>query len=68
MRMESKTVTAGISGAATAPAELSRTVEYSADYLAQIVGEEGREGERLQAGPILKLLYDAGLSVALRHS
>jgi acyl-CoA hydrolase len=66
--MESKLDTAGVSGPANAPVESSRTVEYSADFLAQIVGEEEREGERLQAGPILKLLCDAGRSVALRHS
>lgn len=48
--------------------EVFRTVEYSADYLAEIAGEEALEGARLQAGPLLKLLYDTGVSVALRHS
>jgi acyl-CoA hydrolase len=66
--MESKTATAGVPGAAPATAGSVRTVEYSADFLAQIVGDEEREGERLNAGPVLKLLNDAGLSVALRHS
>jgi len=67
--MESKTIPiATPAGPEAAQSGGFRTVEYSADFLAQIVGEEAREGERLQAGPILKLLYDTGVSVALRHS
>jgi acyl-CoA hydrolase len=65
--MESKTVTPDTAGRVLS-GEVLRTVEHSADYLAQIVGDEAREGERVQAGPILKLLYDAAQSVAMRHS
>jgi acyl-CoA hydrolase len=53
---------------ALSPAESYSTVESSTDFLAQIVGEENREGERLQAGQLLKLLYDTGMAVALKHS
>lgn len=67
--MESKTIlSATPAGPQAAQSGMFRTVEHSADFLAQIVGDEAREGERLQAGPILKLLYDTGVSVALRHS
>jgi acyl-CoA hydrolase len=37
------------------------------DYLAEIVGEEASAGERLQAGPILKLMNDTAVAVAFRH-
>ncbi len=67
--MESKTFTASVApGSEIAGNGVFRTVEHSGDFLAQILGDEEREGERLQAGPILKLLYDTGVSVALRHS
>jgi acyl-CoA hydrolase len=67
--MESKTIlSATPAGPEASQSGVFRTVEHSADFLAQIVGEESREGERLQAGPILKLLYDTGVSVALRQS
>jgi acyl-CoA hydrolase len=67
--MEPKTIVAASSAAQAAPRkEVFRTVEYSADYLAAIVGQEALEGERLQAGQLLKLIYDTGVSVALRHS
>lgn len=46
----------------------TRTVENSVDYLADIVGESGSAGRRMQAGPVLKLMYDTAMSVALRHS
>lgn len=45
-----------------------RTVEDSADYLAAIIGNESQRGQRVQAGPILQLMYDAAVSVAWRHS
>ncbi|MDH4248201.1 MAG: hypothetical protein OEW39_10320 [Deltaproteobacteria bacterium] len=45
-----------------------RTVESSQDFLAEIVGEEARAGERIQAGPILKLMYDTAAAVAFRHA
>lgn len=44
-----------------------RTVEASQDYLAEIVGQETLAGQRIQAGPILKLMYDAAVAVAFRH-
>lgn len=44
-----------------------RTVEYSQDYLAEVVGLESRAGERIQAGPVLKLMYDTAVAVAFRH-
>lgn len=44
-----------------------RTVESSRDYIAEIVGIESRAGERMQAGPVLKLMYDAAVAVAYRH-
>jgi acyl-CoA hydrolase len=44
-----------------------RTVEASQDYLAEIVGVETLTGRRIQAGPILKLMYDTGVAVAFRH-
>lgn len=50
-----------------APAAPARTVEHSQDFLAEIVGEESRAGERIQAGPILKLMYDTAVAVAFRH-
>ena len=56
------------SSSAGGAAQLLRSVEESADFQANIVGDEGREGERLHAGPVLKLLVDAARSVALRHS
>lgn len=43
-------------------------MEYSQDFLADIVGEEGRAGERMQAGPVLKLMYETAVAVAFRHS
>ncbi|MDH5750933.1 MAG: acyl-CoA thioesterase [Deltaproteobacteria bacterium] len=45
-----------------------QTVESSQDFLAQVVGNESREGERIQAGPILKLMYDTAAAVSIRHS
>lgn len=45
----------------------ARTVEYSQDYLAEIVGHESHAGERIQAGPILKLMYETAVAVAFRH-
>jgi acyl-CoA thioesterase 11/acyl-coenzyme A thioesterase 9 len=47
---------------------LSRRVEDSADFLADIVGEGSFAGQRVQAGPVLKMMYDTAVSVALRHS
>ena len=47
---------------------VTRTVEDSVDYLADIVGESDSAGRRMQAGPVLKLMYDTAMSVALRHS
>ncbi len=44
-----------------------RTVEDSMDFVAEIVGDENRQGQRVQAGPILKLMYDAAVAVAFRH-
>jgi len=44
-----------------------RTVEHSQDDLSDIVGLEAHAGERLQAGPILKLMYDTAVVVAFRH-
>lgn len=44
-----------------------RTVEYSQDFLAEIIGEESRAGQRMQAGPILKMMYDTAVAVAFRH-
>ncbi len=49
------------------PAFAARTVEHSRDYLAEIVGLESRAGERIQAGPILKLMYETAVAVAFRH-
>lgn len=46
----------------------TRTVEDSVDYLADIIGESNSAGRRVQAGPVLKLMYDTAMSVALRHS
>ncbi len=50
------------------PAAEVRLVDDSADFLAEIMGDETRAGQRMPAGPILKLCYDTALSVALRHS
>lgn len=47
---------------------VTRTVEDSVDYLADIIGESGSAGNRVQAGPVLKMMYDTAMSVALRHS
>ena len=47
---------------------VTRTVEDSMDYLADIIGENNSAGRRVQAGPVLKLMYDTAMSVALRHS
>ena len=47
---------------------VTRTVEDSVDYLADIIGERGSAGQRMQAGPVLKMMYDTAMSVALRHS
>lgn len=44
-----------------------RSVEYSQDYLAEVVGEEARAGERIQAGPILRMMYDTAVAVAFKH-
>ncbi|MBI4082724.1 MAG: hypothetical protein HY423_08950 [Candidatus Lambdaproteobacteria bacterium] len=44
------------------------TVERSADFLSEIVGEESRTGERMPAGPILKLMCNCAHAVAWRHS
>jgi acyl-CoA hydrolase len=44
-----------------------RTVETSQDYLAEIVGQETLAGQRIQAGPILKLMCDTAVAVGLRH-
>jgi acyl-CoA hydrolase len=46
---------------------LLRTVEESQDYLAEIVGSETLAGQRIHAGPILKLMYDTAVAVAFRH-
>ncbi len=47
---------------------LSRTVEDSADFLADIAGHSDTAGQRMQAGPVLRMMYDTAVSVALRHS
>ena len=47
---------------------VTRTVEDSVDYLADIIGDSNFAGRRVQAGPVLKLMYDTAVSVALRHS
>lgn len=47
---------------------ISRTIEESTDFLADIIGDSSRAGERIQAGPVLKMMYDTAVSVALRHS
>jgi acyl-CoA thioesterase 11/acyl-coenzyme A thioesterase 9 len=67
--MEAKTELAGLpdSQASDDVAE-TRTVDDSVDYLAEIVGDEARQGQRMQAGPILKLMYETAVAVALRHS
>jgi len=44
-----------------------RTVESSQDFLAEIVGVETLAGQRIQAGPILKLMYETAVAVAIRH-
>lgn len=44
-----------------------RTVEYSQDFLSEIVGLEANAGERIQAGPVLKLMYDTAVAVSFRH-
>ena len=44
-----------------------RSVESSQDFLAEIVGTESQAGERLQAGPILKMMYDTAVAVAFKH-
>lgn len=49
-------------------APAAHTVEDSADFLADIIGDASRTGERVHAGPVLKLMYDTAVSVALRHS
>ena len=43
------------------------TVEDSADFTATIVGDETQRGQRVQAGPILRLMYGAAESVTRRH-
>jgi acyl-CoA thioesterase 11/acyl-coenzyme A thioesterase 9 len=50
-----------------AEGDLVRPVEDSMDFVAEIVGDESRQGQRVQAGPILKLMYDAAVAVAFRH-
>ena len=50
------------------PGAHARTVEDSMDFVAQIVGEENQEGQRLQAGPILRLINDTARLVCTRHS
>ncbi|MBI3993566.1 MAG: acyl-CoA thioesterase [Candidatus Lambdaproteobacteria bacterium] len=47
--------------------QATRTVEDSADFLATIIGEESQRGQRVQAGPILRLMVCAAESVAQRH-
>jgi len=54
-------------GRETRSLEQPRTVEASQDYLAEIVGSETLAGQRVQAGPILKLMYDTAVAVAFRH-
>jgi len=44
-----------------------RSVEDSRDYVAQIIGDEAQAGTRVQAGPMLKLMYDTAVAVAFRH-
>jgi acyl-CoA hydrolase len=44
-----------------------RSVEHSQDYLAEVMGEEARAGERIQAGPILRMMYDTAVAVAFKH-
>lgn len=46
----------------------SRTVEDSADFLADVVGNSDAAGQRMQAGPILRMMYDTAVLVALSHS
>jgi len=50
-----------------AASPLVRTVEASQDYLAEIVGLETLAGQRLQAGPILKLMCETAVAVGIRH-
>lgn len=45
-----------------------RPVEYSADFLADVMGQSAYAGQRVQAGPVLKMMYNTAVSVALRHS
>ena len=49
------------------PSPAARTVEDSQDFLAEIVGSESQAGQRIQAGPILKMTYDTAVAVAFRH-
>ena len=51
-----------------APAGKSNPVEASADYLADIIGRSHLAGQRMPAGPVLRMMYDTAVSVALRHS
>lgn len=53
--------------AAPVDGDVTRTVEDSMDFVSEIVGDETRQGQRMQAGPILKLMYDAAVAVAFRH-
>lgn len=50
-----------------AESDAPRTVEASQDYLAEIVGLDTLAGQRIQAGPILKLMYDTAVAVGFRH-
>ncbi len=50
-----------------ADGEPVRSVDESMDFVAEIIGDESRQGQRVQAGPILKLMYDAAVAVAFRH-
>lgn len=45
----------------------TRTVEESADFLAAIVGNEHQQGQRIQAGPVLEMMYETAVSVSRRH-
>jgi len=50
------------------PQPASKPVEASADFLANIIGDPRNVGERIQAGPVLRMMYETALSVAMRHS
>ena len=50
------------------PQPEAKRVEDSADFLADIIGDPRKTGQRIQAGPVLKMMYDTAMSVAMRHS